>query len=217
MGLKYNLLTAYTSFVAVDSEVRAKGRKPTTVKQPLPLPEGVSNLAVSRSYGAAARKSLAMPQSMPASPAPSGRFSLFSKEKKAEDALADAAPAEMAEADTESEPLEIDETSRRVRPFAVEKVTVEAGISEQSVRKAVERARAAIDACLRAAVLAGNGGRIEFAVAVGANGEVKSVKVLGSVPNAQALEKCLARALGNAAFDKPAGVSTAEVRVVLKF
>jgi len=45
LGLTYNLLTAYTSFVAVDSEVRTDG-KPTTVKQPLPLPQGVSDYAV---------------------------------------------------------------------------------------------------------------------------------------------------------------------------
>jgi Ca-activated chloride channel homolog len=46
LGLKYNLLTAYTSFVAVDTEIRNKNGKPVTVKQPLPLPEGVSNYAV---------------------------------------------------------------------------------------------------------------------------------------------------------------------------
>jgi Ca-activated chloride channel homolog len=46
LGLEYNLLTAYTSFVAIDSEIRNKGGKSTTVRQPLPLPEGVSDLAV---------------------------------------------------------------------------------------------------------------------------------------------------------------------------
>ncbi len=46
LGLRYNLLTAYTSFVAVDSEVRNSDGKPTTVKQPLPLPQGVSDYAV---------------------------------------------------------------------------------------------------------------------------------------------------------------------------
>jgi Ca-activated chloride channel family protein len=45
LGLEYNLLTQYTSFVAIDSRVRADGT-PTTVKQPLPLPEGVSDYAV---------------------------------------------------------------------------------------------------------------------------------------------------------------------------
>jgi Ca-activated chloride channel family protein len=46
LGLTYNLLTAYTSFVAVDSEVRNAGGQLTSVKQPLPLPEGVENSAV---------------------------------------------------------------------------------------------------------------------------------------------------------------------------
>lgn len=45
LGLKYNLLTAYTSFVAVDTEARNIGGTQTTVEQPLPLPEGVSNMA----------------------------------------------------------------------------------------------------------------------------------------------------------------------------
>jgi len=46
LGLNYNLLTAYTSFIAVDSEVRNRDGQSTTVNQPLPLPEGVSDYAV---------------------------------------------------------------------------------------------------------------------------------------------------------------------------
>ncbi len=45
LGLKYNLLTDYTSFIAVDTLVRAEGEV-ETVRQPLPLPEGVSNQAL---------------------------------------------------------------------------------------------------------------------------------------------------------------------------
>lgn len=45
LGLKYHLMTEYTSFVAVDKVVRKTGEV-VTVKQPLPLPEGVSDLAV---------------------------------------------------------------------------------------------------------------------------------------------------------------------------
>jgi Ca-activated chloride channel family protein len=45
LGLTYNLLTAYTSFVAVDTVVRQGGAS-TTVTQPLPMPEGVSDAAV---------------------------------------------------------------------------------------------------------------------------------------------------------------------------
>ncbi|MCB1099081.1 MAG: VWA domain-containing protein [Verrucomicrobiae bacterium] len=48
LGLSYNLLTDYTSFIAVDTEARAleNSDEPTVVKQPLPLPQGVSNAAV---------------------------------------------------------------------------------------------------------------------------------------------------------------------------
>jgi Ca-activated chloride channel family protein len=46
LGLKYNLLTNYTSFVAIDSLVRNKEGTSQTVKQPLPLPEGVEESAV---------------------------------------------------------------------------------------------------------------------------------------------------------------------------
>jgi Ca-activated chloride channel family protein len=46
LGLRYNLLTEYTSFVAVEHVVRRKTDDLAAVKQPLPLPEGVSDLAV---------------------------------------------------------------------------------------------------------------------------------------------------------------------------
>lgn len=47
LGLAYNLLTQYTSFVAIEKKrVRNKNNQLVTVKQPLELPKGVSNLAV---------------------------------------------------------------------------------------------------------------------------------------------------------------------------
>ncbi|HEX5056786.1 MAG TPA: VIT and VWA domain-containing protein [Gammaproteobacteria bacterium] len=46
LGLTYNLLTDYTSFIAVDHVIRNPGAPPEPVKQPSPLPQGVSNLAV---------------------------------------------------------------------------------------------------------------------------------------------------------------------------
>jgi Ca-activated chloride channel family protein len=56
LGLRYHLMTHYTSFVAVDTIVRDTGEV-VTVKQPLPLPEGVSDYAV----GGNARTKLAAP------------------------------------------------------------------------------------------------------------------------------------------------------------
>jgi len=47
LGLKYSLLTQYTSFIAVDQVVRnAQPGAATAVNQPLPMPQGVSDLAV---------------------------------------------------------------------------------------------------------------------------------------------------------------------------
>jgi Ca-activated chloride channel homolog len=63
LGLKYSLMTPYTSFVAVDQVKRADGQV-VSVKQPLPLPEGVSDLAIGES-----RSRAMMPSMMPASPA----------------------------------------------------------------------------------------------------------------------------------------------------
>ncbi len=48
LGLRYALLTRYTSFVAVDETVVNPGADATDVKQPLPLPQGVSELALAQ-------------------------------------------------------------------------------------------------------------------------------------------------------------------------
>jgi Ca-activated chloride channel family protein len=46
LGLGYSLLTPYTSFIAVDETPRTMDQVATTVRQPLPLPQGVSECAV---------------------------------------------------------------------------------------------------------------------------------------------------------------------------
>jgi len=46
LGLTYNLLTTETSFIAVSDQIRNPDSRAKDVKQPLPLPLHVSNLAV---------------------------------------------------------------------------------------------------------------------------------------------------------------------------
>ncbi len=58
LGLKYNLLTSYTSFLALDSEIRNANTISTTVRQPLPLPQGVSNYAIGGAPSNGYRKSM---------------------------------------------------------------------------------------------------------------------------------------------------------------
>ena len=52
LGLTYSLLTRYTSFVAVQEIVRRTSESADDVDQPLPLPAGVSDLAVGVTSGA---------------------------------------------------------------------------------------------------------------------------------------------------------------------
>jgi Ca-activated chloride channel homolog len=60
LGLKYNLLTEFTSFVAIDQRLRRKDGTYETVKQPLPIPQGVSDLAVGGVVGGVAAQSVAL-------------------------------------------------------------------------------------------------------------------------------------------------------------
>ena len=46
LGLRYGLLTQYTSFIAIDRVVRNPSAAPTPIDQPSPMPAGVSNLAI---------------------------------------------------------------------------------------------------------------------------------------------------------------------------
>ena len=48
LGLQYSLLTSHTSFIAVDETVRNVKAGAKDIKQPLPLPGGVSNNAIER-------------------------------------------------------------------------------------------------------------------------------------------------------------------------
>jgi len=57
LGLTYNLLTRYTSFIAIDSLIRNEGDSIVTVSQPLPMPEGVGDNAVGESAGGGAYSS----------------------------------------------------------------------------------------------------------------------------------------------------------------
>jgi Ca-activated chloride channel family protein len=64
LGLQHSLLTQYTSFIAIDHVVRNPDPASTTsVNQPLPLPQGLSNMAV----GAA----------VPSTPEPAGWLALL--------------------------------------------------------------------------------------------------------------------------------------------
>jgi len=81
LGLKYSLLTDYTAFVAIDTRVRNEdGGKTETVKQPLPLPQGVSDSALGRGGLQMSRNLAARPNT----PSAGGKMKLTEAESSGE-------------------------------------------------------------------------------------------------------------------------------------
>ncbi len=62
LGLNHSLLTPYTSFVAVDETPRTMDQLAQTVKQPVPLPQGVSEAAVGGSNTGTLVQSASVPE-----------------------------------------------------------------------------------------------------------------------------------------------------------
>ncbi len=58
LGLTYNLLTRHTSFIAVQEVIRNAGGQGQNVDQPLPLPVGVTDLAIGESVASGAEPDL---------------------------------------------------------------------------------------------------------------------------------------------------------------
>ncbi len=122
LGLTYNLLTAYTSFVAVDTEVRADGR-PVTVRQPLPLPQGVSDYAV----GGVMAKSLARP--------------LMAAPLRGEAVRSDSSSLVLREVRKEQE------ASGASVTLAVEKIAVSGGLAKEEVAQVVRKHLSQLEPC----------------------------------------------------------------------
>lgn len=173
LGLAYNLLTAYTSFVAVDSEVRNQGGETTKVKQPLPLPEGVSDYAVGGPGPAInamrTKMSYDMALRYPSSPA-----------------------AQMEE--------RADGPSKKgwtVSRIEIRKIQVSSGLTESAVEKVIQDELGALENCAAAI------GKAELIVklSISADGAVKSVEISGAGVDS-GVKKCLAGHIRKWRFEK---------------
>ena len=120
LALGYNLLTAYTSFIAVDTKVQNQGGEQSTVKQPLPLPQGVSDYAVG-----SAKLSLAPSTLM---------------------ARKEAAPAPLEER-TQQREMREQEKDRRV--VSLGEIKIQGGLAKEPVFQVLEKQLADLQKCLR--------------------------------------------------------------------
>ena len=162
LGLTYNLLTAYTSFVVVDSEVRNSSGRTATVNQPLPLPEGVSDYAV----GGIMARSVASP---------------MMKGKMA------AAPAEGRMLPAKAEDEAAKQSSIPHLSVTINKITVTGGLRKDAVRSTMELQFNTLQTCFQNMALRG---KVEVRITIDANGVVKDVRVTRGTKN-EAVHQCV--------------------------
>lgn len=200
LGLDYNLLTAYTSFVAVDTQVRNTEGRPQTVKQPLPLPQGVSDYAVGRNTLAYA------PSAYPAYPAGAP---LKAKASKHGSCRADAA-LEMAggySGGYSSEPAEAESTGQKQEAsIRIEVVKAKGALSKQQaldcLRQQVEKLRS----CGRLS------GKLVVSLKIAADGSVKDMKIISGAGNAA---QCIRSIVEGWTFTPAAGETRLEIKLTL--
>jgi Ca-activated chloride channel family protein len=188
LGLTYNLLTAYTSFVAVDSEVRNKDGKTTTVNQPLPLPEGVSDYAVGGMIKSAAPEPLTL------------RENFFVKDKR--ETAFDYAEGAGAPEKKAPSTLKIGE------------LVVSGGLSREAVRTTVQQRIKEVQGCLQGRALQG---KLVVKFILNPDGTVKGVTVVSKQLNNKSAEQCLIGKLRNWLFPAAGGTggTTATVSFIV--
>ncbi len=175
LGLTYNLLTAYTSFVAIDTEVRLINGQPVTVKQPLPLPEGVSDYAVGK--GMMAQKA--------ASPY---RLSSIAGDKDA-----------CREVDRKEERL----ASKPVRiSVDIAEISTTGGLSKEALQKALKQQIPFIELCYQKALekTPNIQGKVNFELSIDSKGRVIKVNLISSKLNEKTLEQCIIQKIKELSF-----------------
>jgi Ca-activated chloride channel family protein len=186
LGLNYNLLTAYTSFVAVDTQVRLKGGEAVTIKQPLPLPQGVSDYAVGG--GSLAKRAFAPSAGVPWIASLKSRAMDESAEVKEE-----GWPA--------SEP-EKDASFGREIDIELKAVKVSKGMSEKTAREIIKKHIPAFNLCCKQALkrLPHLKGKFAFRLVVDAAGRVTAVYAGQNAGADKMFEQCMIKELKTLCF-----------------
>jgi Ca-activated chloride channel family protein len=180
LGLRYSLLTQYTSFVAVDKVKRADGEI-VTVKEPLPMPEGVSDLAVGGMTRAAA--------------APAGLAKCLATAAPAAESRAFEAQKTVDKGDESNGKL----TTEKIEVRVVEvKGDLDRGAIEQVLRNILEELSGCCSKDASRKEL--KGGEITYRLLVKADGKVAEVRPVASTPAYTARTKGLTKVLRSLIF-----------------
>ena len=188
LGLSYNLLTAYTSFVAIDTEVRLVDGQAVTVKQPLPLPEGVSDYAVGR--GSVAQKSMA-----PLAPTRSMEVDRSSVREELKDERVASKPIRVS--------VELGE------------ISTSGGLSKEAIQKTFKQGIPAIELCYQKALEKKPNiqGGITLQLVIDSSGRVTKMSLVSSKLNDKNLEQCIIQKIKELTFPTPEGTDKVNVTV----
>jgi Ca-activated chloride channel family protein len=200
LGLKYSLMTPYTSFVAVDQVKRADGQV-VTVKQPLPLPEGVSDLAIGE-----VRTKAMMPSMMPASPS-----QMLAKNEMGYTGGARKPKVGPHGGGTIRGATEVAQVS-----LTVKDVQVKGNLTPAAVQKALEDELAKLTQCCQDAAKAGLKlpAELTLTFTIGLDGKITGTPKVTLTAPPKGLENCLAAALKGIQFPQPQPAA-AQVTVTL--
>ncbi len=187
LGLMYHLLTDYTSFIAVDSQVRRVDGHTLTVKQPLPLPQGVSDYAVGAGRYAAK-------MSCPASP-------------RAEEAQL----LTVQEYDHEGSPA-VDEAAEHIT-IELKDVSVSGALNKDVAATLVEKSLSLIQQCPADEELKEK--EVVYTLVVDSLGRVKEVQVDKTARASRLTAGCIEAALGQIRFPSSKDSQESRIRIVL--
>jgi len=204
LGLTYNLLTDYTSFIAVDSQKRNDGQA-TTVKQPLPLPQGVSDYAVGKGSFVtgmrACRKATA--------PSCAESFNAPQTLTVKEEAL------ESKDGDTENQKLSHSSTKENglVR---LGEINVSGSLSKQDVQGLIEKQIVSINQCYAKSSDRKSGLAKEavFTLAVNTKGRVTGIQVDKRELNNTDIGNCIINHLEKLHFPPMKGTGTIRITII---
>ena len=195
LGLTYNLLTTYTSFVAIDTEVRLVNGQAVTVKQPLPLPVGVSDYAVGRGMAK---------QAMAFSSSPYAAL-------RAQECEQGLLKEELKDKSIASKPLQAF--------VELKEVSTTGGLSKEAIQKVVKQQIPSIEICYQKALekTPAVQGEASFRLIINSKGRVTKVSLVSSKLNDKNLEQCIIQKVKGLNFQPPEGTEKVTATISFNF
>lgn len=234
LGLDYNLLTEFTSFVAIDSLVRNTDGKSSTVKQPLPLPQGVSDLAVGGGVRSAAAPAPGYFGTMAKSAAPRGGDKMSSpaalpeeaeavknlpspKGQKAEEKPEPQKDGTVAKADAKkAKETDEDVKSARNVTHLLEKMVISGSLSKADMEKLIADHLKDIEGCYQKIKEPGSG-KASLKIEIDGTGKVVNAELISDEIKNSVLKSCITNLVKGWTMPVPADGKSASVEYYFIF